>query len=90
MPETTWYVYIVHCNDNTLYTGVTTDLERRIDEHNNSPQGARYTRARRPVCLVYSEQATSRSEAYRREWQIKQLKKSDKTELLSSCSLNSG
>ncbi|MEE9357372.1 GIY-YIG nuclease family protein [Candidatus Vondammii sp. HM_W22] len=84
MPEATWYVYIVRCSDDTLYTGITTDLERRTHEHNHSPQGARYTRARRPVCLVHSEPAASRSEACRREWQIKQLKTVEKTLLFSS------
>ena len=50
-----WYVYVVRCRDDSLYTGITTELERRIEEHNHSPKGARYTRARRPVELVYSE-----------------------------------
>lgn len=68
-----WIVYIVHCADDTLYTGVTTDISRRLHEHNHTQQGARYTRARRPVSLFYSESASSRAEACRREWQIKQL-----------------
>ena len=47
-----YFVYILECADGTLYTGITTDLERRLDEHNNSSKGAKYTRARRPVVLV--------------------------------------
>jgi len=62
---------MVRCVDETLYTGITTDLERRLDEHNNSEKGAKYTRARRPVTLVYSEELKSRSEASKREYFIK-------------------
>jgi len=66
-----YFVYMVRCADETLYTGITTDLERRLDEHNNSDKGAKYTRARRPVTLVYSEALASRSEASKREYFIK-------------------
>ena|GEM_PF-293520 len=68
-----WFVYLVRCRDGTLYTGITTDLARRLKEHNCGPRGARYTRSRRPVTLVYSEAASSRSQAAQREWQIKRL-----------------
>ena len=51
-----YFVYIVKCADNTFYTGITTELERRIEEHNGSDKGAKYTRVRRPVSLVYSEE----------------------------------
>jgi len=66
-----YFVYILACSDETLYTGITTDLERRLDEHNNSSKGAKYTRARRPVALVYSETYETRSEACKREYFIK-------------------
>jgi putative endonuclease len=69
-----WYVYIVECCDATLYTGITTNIEKRIREHNTSRLGAKYTRARRPVVLVYIETSESRSSASRREYQIKQMK----------------
>lgn len=77
-----WYVYIVRCADNSLYTGITTDLERRVAEHNSAHKAARYTRARQPVVLVYYESLQSRSLASKREWAIKQLKKSEKEVLL--------
>jgi len=66
-----YFVYMLECADGTLYTGIATDLERRLDEHNNSPKGAKYTRARRPVKLVYSEEFADRSGASRREYEIK-------------------
>jgi len=68
-----WFVYILCCHDNSLYTGITTDLERRLTEHNETNKGARYTRARRPVKLVYSEPAPDRSAASKREAQLKSL-----------------
>ncbi|MDO8946862.1 MAG: GIY-YIG nuclease family protein [Desulfocapsaceae bacterium] len=78
-----WYVYIVQCGDNSLYTGITKDLEKRILEHNSGPKGAKYTRSRRPVALVYSEEATSRSAATSREHHIKKLKRSRKGQLVA-------
>lgn len=78
-----WYVYFVRCSDNSLYTGITTDLQRRIDEHNHSNKlGAKYTRVRRPVELVYWEQQLDRKTASQREYQLKQLKKSAKESLI--------
>jgi len=68
---TTYYLYILKCADNTLYTGITTDLTRRVEEHNHSPKGAKYTRVRRPVELVYSEAHENRSTASKREYLIK-------------------
>jgi len=62
---------MVRCSDETLYTGITTNLERRVKEHNGSEKGAKYTRARRPVELVYSEEFPDRSEASKREFFIK-------------------
>ena len=61
-----YYVYIVKCADDTLYTGISTQLERRIEEHNSSDKGAKYTRVRRPVELVYSEEYPDRSAASKR------------------------
>ena len=75
-----YYVYMVQCADNTLYTGIATELERRVQEHNNSDKGAKYTRARRPVTLVYSERYPDRSTASKREYEIK--KKMSRTEKL--------
>lgn len=68
-----WFVYILRCADGTLYTGITTDLARRVEEHNTGKAGARYTRSRRPVVLVYSEVVENRSEASKREHAIKKL-----------------
>jgi putative endonuclease len=78
-----WYVYIVRCSDNTLYTGITINLARRLLEHNSGPKGSRYTRSRRPVALVYCEQAASRSAATSREAHIKKLKISEKGQLVA-------
>jgi putative endonuclease len=78
-----WFIYIVQCADQSLYTGITTDLLRRIEEHNSSPNGARYTRARRPVRLVYFEQSGSRSTAGQREHALKRLSPTDKRQLVS-------
>ena len=67
------YVYILECADKTLYTGCTVNIEKRIWEHNNSRAGARYTRGRRPVKLIYVEICSSPSNALRREAEIKKL-----------------
>jgi len=77
-----YFVYILECSDKTLYTGITTDLERRLDEHNNSVKGAKYTKARRPVELVYSETYENRSEASKREYFIKKMKRDEKKGLV--------
>lgn len=77
----TWFVYIVKCSDDTLYTGVTTDLKRRVREHNSPAGGARYTRSRRPVQLVYAEKCDSRSMACSRESRIKRLSRVQKLQL---------
>ena len=78
-----WYVYIVQCSDDSLYTGISTDIDRRILEHNNSKKGAKYTKTRRPVNLVYSEQHTDRSTASKREYYIKKLNRKDKLNLIA-------
>ena len=77
-----WYTYVVRCRDNTLYTGVTTDIGRRLNEHNNGNRGAKYTKRRRPVELVYWSEHQDRSEAQREEWRIKQLSKKEKEQLI--------
>ncbi len=77
------YVYLVECNDGTLYTGYTTDPDRRIDEHNRG-DGAKYTRGRTPVELVHLEEYDTRSEAMSREYEIKQLSKREKETLIGS------
>jgi len=71
MKDNIYYVYIVKCADDTLYTGISTELNRRIEEHNISEKGAKYTRVRRPVELVYSEEYPDRSSASKREYEIK-------------------
>lgn len=79
-----WFVYIVKCSDETLYTGIAKNLEKRLSEHNSKAGGAKYTRARRPVELVYSEPGRSRSEVCKREWQIKQLTVQQKKMLIAN------
>jgi len=78
-----WKVYIARCADGTLYTGIALDAKRRIAEHNGSgARGARYTRGRRPVRLVYTERRASRSAAARREAAIKRLPRREKEALI--------
>ncbi|ENK1244952.1 GIY-YIG nuclease family protein [Clostridium sp. FAM 1755] len=74
------YVYIVECRDKTLYTGWTTDIERRVNQHNKG-EGAKYTRARRPVVLKYFEEFDTNREAMKRECEIKKLSRQDKIKL---------
>ncbi|MCG8380025.1 MAG: GIY-YIG nuclease family protein [Proteobacteria bacterium] len=74
---------MLRCADDTFYTGITTDIERRLQEHNAGPRGAAYTRARRPVTLVYREDCTSRSAAAKREHAIRQFNRSRKESLIS-------
>lgn len=75
------YVYVLECADGSLYTGYTTDLERRIGEHNDGT-GAKYTRGRTPVKLVYTERFESRSAAMSREYAIKRLSRAEKEALV--------
>jgi putative endonuclease len=84
MNKQDWFVYILQCSDKTLYTGVTTNIERRVEEHNTGNKGAKYTAARRPVRLVYSEQLDSRSSAQKREHKIKSLSRQQKQHLIDS------
>jgi len=76
-----WYLYIVRCSNDSLYTGITKDINRRIDEHNIG-KGAAYTRSHRPVKLVYQESYKTRSDATRREIEIKKLSKKEKELIL--------
>ncbi|WP_321778769.1 GIY-YIG nuclease family protein [Sulfurimonas sp.] len=82
-----YFVYIVKCYDNTLYTGIATDVTRRLDEHNNADKGAKYTKVRRPVKLVYSEVQADRSSASKREYFIKKLSRDKKLQLINQSSL---
>jgi len=79
-----YYLYIIRCADDTLYTGITKDLTKRIEEHNTSPKGAKYTRNRRPVVLVYSEEHSDRSSASKREYVVKKMRRVEKLELIRS------
>lgn len=80
-----YVVYIVRCRDMSLYCGVTTNLVRRIAEHNgNSHKAAKYTRSRNPVCVVYMEMQKSRNAALKREWEIKKLPKRKKELLVNA------
>lgn len=76
-----YFVYILRCSDDTFYTGVSNDVERRVDTHNDGA-GAKYTRGRRPVVLMYQEQCPDRSAALRREIAIKKLTRSEKLTLI--------
>ena len=78
-----YYVYIVKCSDGTLYTGSTHDLVKRIDTHNTGKTGAKYTKARRPVELVYTESFETKGQALTREWCIKKLTRAQKESLFS-------
>ncbi len=80
--DSSWYLYIARCNDNTLYTGVTTDVRRRIKEHNEGT-GAKYTRGRGPIQLLFSEEYSNRSTAQIAESKIKKLKRKEKEEYIS-------
>ncbi len=81
----TWNVYMVRCSDGSLYTGITVDVARRVIEHNmNDVLAARYTRARRPVKLVYEEKYDTRSAASMREYEIKQMGKKEKLILIGT------
>ena len=77
-----WYIYIVKCNDSSYYTGITTDVPRRIYEHNHGVKAAKYTKWRRPVELVYMEKSEGRSQASKREYEIKQMTQQQKKALI--------
>jgi len=77
-----YFVYILECSDGTLYTGIATNVERRVREHNESEKGARYTKARRPVRIVYSVRYSNRSEASKEESRIKSLPRAEKLKMI--------
>ena len=81
MSAGSWAVYILRCADGTLYTGIAPDVEKRVQKHNEG-KGAKYTRGRTPVELVYREDHPTRAEASKREYQIKQLSRAEKLELI--------
>ncbi|MFB6249654.1 MAG: GIY-YIG nuclease family protein [Salinibacter sp.] len=83
------YVYVVECSDGTYYTGYTTDVERRVAEH-NAGEGAKYTRGRRPVTLVHAEAFDSQSRAMQREHAIKQLRRAAKEQIVEEGGKNGG
>lgn len=77
-----YFVYILECSDGSLYTGITKDVKKRLDEHNTKDSGAKYTKARRPVKLIYEEVSENRSSASKREYEIKKLTRLKKLELI--------
>jgi len=83
---TGYYLYIVQCRDNTLYTGTAKNLEARIDQH-NAGKGAKYIRGRRPVTLVYSETLKNKNEALRREHEIKKWSRTRKLQLIAEANV---
>ena len=80
------YVYLVRCADDSIYCGWTTDLKKRVRAH-NSGQGAKYTRSRRPVKLVYAEEFEEKQEALSREWHLKRLSRAEKIRLIEEAGL---
>ena len=81
-----WNVYILKCADDTLYVGSTNKLEKRLHEHNNLKSGAHYTKIRRPVVLVYSEELQTYADVRKREAEIKRLSRSEKIKLIKDFS----
>ena len=79
--ETRWYLYILRCKDNTLYTGITTNVEKRLQQH-RSGKGAKYTRGRAPLELVYQQVCKDHTEALKREAFVKKLTRKDKEALI--------
>ncbi|MEN9621888.1 MAG: hypothetical protein RLZZ67_322 [Candidatus Parcubacteria bacterium] len=83
-PTSRYYLYMLVCADDTLYTGITTDLERRVTEHNTGKAGAKYTRARRPVKMIYSKKYKDRSSASVAEAGMKKLSREEKLALVAT------
>ena len=80
-----WFIYILYCHDDSLYTGITRNIVKRIHQHNHCKSGSKYTRSRRPVELVYYEEVKGKSDAAKREHQIKKLTPVEKRRLIASC-----
>jgi len=78
-----WFLYVLRCSDNTLYTGVTTDYKRRLHEHNNTARGAKYTRSRRPSKIEFAAHYEERSSAMRAEHAFKQMSRKQKEDFIS-------
>lgn len=85
--ESVWYLYILRCGDESLYTGITTDVEKRLEAH-RSGRGAKYTRGRGPLALVYREECGTHSDALKRERAVKALPREAKLELIQSVRKN--
>ena len=81
--ENSWYFYVLLCSDNSLYAGITTNLKRRLNEHNTNSKGAKYTKTRRPVKLVYHMEFPDRSSASRVEYGFKSLNRKMKMEIIN-------
>ena len=79
-----FFVYLLRCSDGTLYCGWTTDIKRRLEAHNSGKRGAKYTRTRRPVELVYFEELENKNSAMKREYEIKQLSRAEKLRLINT------
>ncbi|MCK4540467.1 GIY-YIG nuclease family protein [Candidatus Parcubacteria bacterium] len=79
-----WHIYILRCRDKTFYTGITSNLKRRVKEHNTSNLGAKYTKGRRPVKLAYSSRKKSKSSALKEECRIKKLSRGEKIEIIEN------
>ena len=80
-----WFLYVVMCADGSLYTGITKDIERRLNEHNTSKRGAKYTRSRRPVKVVYQKTYPDRSSASKAEYRFKKLNRKAKLKIVTLC-----
>ncbi len=83
-----WFTYIVQCNDDTLYTGITNNIEKRLEAHNKGKGGAKYTRSRRPVTLVFYMEFKSKSDAAKEEYRLKQLSLTEKQKIIKAGLLN--
>ncbi len=81
-----WFLYVLKCSDGTLYTGVTTNIRRRLEEHNTSSRGAKYTKTRRPVEIVYWIDFKDRSSAQKAEYKFKQLTREQKEKVINEVS----
>ena len=78
-----WFLYVVECNDKSLYTGITTDIERRVEEHNHSKKGAKYTASRRPVHIVFAKIFENQSQASKAENRFKKLTRDKKLKIIT-------
>ena len=83
MQKTKWYFYVLRCSDDSLYAGITTNLKRRLNEHNLNSKGAKYTKTRRPVEMVYQLEFPDRSSASKAEYEFKSLNRKMKIEIIN-------